>query len=149
MFIFKFNNFFVLRRDQNHQNWLLNVSILSSQRRWKLIGVVSFGPTFCGTRNVPAVTFINLSKTKHKQGSRSWQPFVEGKNGHANSRKAHIYYFRDKCVVFARNRKFANLTRYNMQYIIVHFLPKKHCFWPKKALFCQKISKKCVNSDKS
>jgi len=23
--------------------------------RWKLIGVVSFGPTFCGTRNVPAV----------------------------------------------------------------------------------------------
>ena len=41
-----------------------------------------------------------------------------------------IYYFRDKCFVFARNRKFANLTQYNMQYIpcIVHFLHKKRCF---------------------
>ena len=93
-------SFSVLRRDQNHQNWLLNVSILSSQRRWKLIGVVSFGPTFCGTRNVPAVTFINLSKTKYKQGSRSWQPFIEGKKGHEKLRKARIYYFCDKCIVF-------------------------------------------------
>ena len=28
-----------------------------------------------------------------------------------------IYYFHDKCVIFARNRKFANLTQYNMQSI--------------------------------
>ena len=140
-------SFSVLRRDQNHQNWLLNVSILSSQRRWKLIGVVSFGPTFCGTRNVPAVTFINLSKTKYKQGSRSWQPFIEGKKGHEKLRKARIYYFCDKCIVFARNCKFAHLTQYNMQYIpcIVHFLHKNRCFWPKKAPFLpedfQKVGK--------
>ena len=63
------------------------------------------------------------------QGGRSWQPFGEGKNGHENFRQAHIYYFRDKCVTFARICKFAHSNQYNMQYIhvIVHFLPKKHC----------------------
>ena len=56
------------------------------------------------------------------------------------NRQARIYYFPDKCFAFARNCKFANLTQYNMQYIpvIVHFLPKEHCFWPKKALFLSK-----------
>ena len=64
------------------------------------------------------------------QGGRSWQPFVGGKNGQTNFRQTRIYHFRDKCVVFARNCKFANLTQYNMQYIpvIVHFLSKEHCF---------------------
>ena len=42
-----------------------------------------------------------------KQGGRTWQPFVGGKNGRENFRQARIYNFRDKCVVFARNRKFA------------------------------------------
>ena len=93
------------------------------------------------------------------QGGRSWQPFVEGKNGHENYRQARIYYFRDKCEVFARNHKFANLTQYNMQYrvfhnsftfnsfsetpciyyVIMHFLTQKHYFWPKKALFAQRF----------
>ena len=45
------------------------------------------------------------------QGGRTWQPFVGGKNGHENFRQARIYNFRDKCVAFARNRKFANLTQ--------------------------------------
>ena len=45
------------------------------------------------------------------QGGRTWQPFVGGKNGHENFRQAHIYNFHDKCVVFACNRKFANLTQ--------------------------------------
>ena len=52
-----------------------------------------------------------------KQGGRTWQPFVGGKNGHENFRQVRIYTFPDKCVVFARNCKFANLTQYNMQYI--------------------------------
>ena len=35
-------------------------------------------------------------------------------------------------------------------YVLVHFLLKKHWFRPKrKTLFCPKISKKCVNCDKS
>ena len=38
-------------------------------------------------------------------------PFVGGKNGHESFRQARIYNFCDKCVVFARNRKFANLTQ--------------------------------------
>ena len=46
-----------------------------------------------------------------KQGGRTWQPFVGGKNGHENFRQARIYNFCDKCVVFAHNRKFANLTQ--------------------------------------
>ena len=45
------------------------------------------------------------------QGGRTWQPFVGSKNGTENFRKARIYNFRIKCVVFARNRKFAKLTQ--------------------------------------
>ena len=45
------------------------------------------------------------------QGGRTWQPFVGGKNGHENFRQARFYNFCDKCVVFARIRKFANLTQ--------------------------------------
>ena len=51
------------------------------------------------------------------QGGRTWQPFVGSKNGNENFRQARIYNFRVKCVVFARNRKFAKLTQWNMQYI--------------------------------
>ena len=46
-----------------------------------------------------------------RHGGRTWQRFVGGKNGHENFRQARIYNFRDKCVVFARNRKFAKLTQ--------------------------------------
>ena len=42
---------------------------------------------------------------------RTWQPFVGGKNGNENSRQARIYNFRDKCVIFVRNRKFVKLTQ--------------------------------------
>ena len=59
----------------------------------------------------------SLWSNTNPQGGRSWQPFVESKNGHANFCEVRIYYFRDKCVVFARNSKFENLTQYNMQYI--------------------------------
>ena len=45
-----------------------------------------------------------------EQCGRTWQPFGD-KNGHENFRQTRIYNFRDKCVVFARNRKFANLTQ--------------------------------------
>ena len=50
-------------------------------------------------------------------GGRTWQPFVGGKNGHENFRQARIYNVRDKCVVFTRNCKFANLTQHYMQYV--------------------------------
>ena len=74
------------------------------------------------------------------QGSGSWQPFGENKNGHKNFRQVRIYFIRDKCVVFARNCKFANLTQYNMQNIPCNsaflaqetlFLTKKNTFLPK------------------
>ena len=45
------------------------------------------------------------------QGGRTWQPFVGSKNGNENFRQARIYNFCVKCVVFARNRKFAKLTQ--------------------------------------
>ena len=45
------------------------------------------------------------------QGGRTWQPFVGGKNDHANFTQERIYNFRDKCAVFVHNRKFANLTQ--------------------------------------
>ena len=48
------------------------------------------------------------------QGGRTWQPFVGGKNSHENFRQTRNYNVREKCVVFAHNRKFANLTQYNV-----------------------------------
>ena len=44
------------------------------------------------------------------QGGRSWQPFGGGKSGNKNKNfpQARLGYFHDKCVVFARNCKFAN-----------------------------------------
>ena len=45
------------------------------------------------------------------QGGRTWQAFSGDKNGHETFRQARIYNFRDKCIVFARNLKFSNLTQ--------------------------------------
>ena len=48
-----------------------------------------------------------------------WQKLAalgEGINDHKKFRQARVHYFDDKCVVFARNCKFAHLTQYNMQY---------------------------------
>ena len=56
-------------------------------------------------------------KLPSEQGGRSWQPFGEGKNGHQSFRQPRICYFRDKCIVFARNCKFANLIQYSKQYV--------------------------------
>ena len=45
------------------------------------------------------------------QGGSTWQPFVRSKNGNENFRQARINNFCVKCVVFARNRKFAKLPQ--------------------------------------
>ena len=76
----------------------------------------------------------------HYQGGRTWQPFVGGKNGHEHFCQARIYNFRDKCVVFARNLKFSNLTQQNMHYIPCNnaLLAHEALFLPKKALFLPK-----------
>ena len=53
-------------------------------------------------------------KRKPSTCAPGWQnlaAFRRGKNGHENFRQARIYNFRDKCVVFVRNRKFANLSQ--------------------------------------
>ena len=57
-----------------------------------------------------------------------------------------------KYVDFARNRKFTKLTQLNMQYIPNNsaLLAQEALFLtPKGTFFCPKISKKCVNRDKS
>ena len=45
------------------------------------------------------------------QGGRNWQPFVGSKNGNKNFQQTRTYNFCVKCVVFARNCKFAKLTQ--------------------------------------
>ena len=45
------------------------------------------------------------------QGGRTWQAFGGGKHGHETFRHVRNYNFCDKCVVFARNLKFSNLTQ--------------------------------------
>ena len=97
---------------------------------------------------LPSRSFCTFMQTSN-QGGRAWQPFVRGKNGHENFRQARIYNFRDKCVVFARNRK--KSTQWNMQYILCNsaLLAQETLFLTQKGTFCPKISKKCVNRDKS
>ena len=46
-----------------------------------------------------------------QQGGTTWRAFGGGKHGHETFRQARNYNFRDKCVVFARNLKFSNLTQ--------------------------------------
>ena len=50
-------------------------------------------------------------KDRTDQGGRTWQAFGGGENGHETFRQARINNFRDKCVVFACNLKFSNLTQ--------------------------------------
>ena len=52
-----------------------------------------------------------LTRLSQVQGGRTWQPFVGSKNGNKNFCQARIYNFCVKCVVYARNRKFAKLTQ--------------------------------------
>ena len=95
-----------------------------------MIPVLSLFATF-ENHNILCIYTINVRLSEEKitsqQGGRTWQPFVGSKIGNENFRQAHIYNFRVKCVVLARNRKFAKLIC-NIYHVIVHFLPKKHCF---------------------
>ena len=86
-----------------------------------------------------------LIENNKDQGGRSWQPFCECKNGHKLFVRRIFAIFATN--FFSRNCKFENLIQKNIYHLIVHFLPKKHCF--KRALFCSKSSKKFVNRDKS
>ena len=72
------------------------------------------------------------------------------KIGNENFRQARIYNFRAKCVVFARNRKFAKLTQWNMQYIPCNsaLLAQEALFLPKKALFMPKDLQKKVRKSR-
>ena len=53
----------------------------------------------------------SLGYATQNQGGRTWQAFGGGKHDHETFRQARNYNFRDKCVVFARNLKFSNLTQ--------------------------------------
>ena len=55
--------------------------------------------------------FLSTCNVCNQQGGRTWQPFVGRKNGNENFRQACICNFLVKCVVFARNRKFAKLNQ--------------------------------------
>ena len=72
-----------------------------------------------------------------------WQnlaAFRRGQNGHENFRQTRTYNFRDKCVVFVGNRKFANLTQLNMQYIPCNsaLLAQETLFLTQKPLYSPK-----------
>ena len=78
-----------------------------------------------------------MGRSPEEQGGRTWQPFIGDKNGHENFRQARIYNFRDKCVAFARNHKFANLTQKNMQFILCNstLLAQETLFLTQKGTF--------------
>ena len=61
-------------------------------------------------------------------------------------RHARICYSRNKCVVFARKCKFANLIQYNMQYIpwnTAHLAQETLFLTKKSTSFCPKTPQKC------
>ena len=60
---------------------------------------------------VVLVLLLGTVRSEFSQGGRTRQAFGGGKNGHETFRQARIYNFRDKCVVFARNLKFSNVTQ--------------------------------------
>ena len=72
-----------------------------------------------------------------------------GRSLSAKAKMTITFFVKNVFTIFATNQ--AKSTQYNVQlyHVIVHFLPNKHCFGPKMALFLPKISKKCINRDKS
>ena len=59
------------------------------------------------TRSTTLISaFLLVNFRTSWQGSRTWQPFVGGKNGHGNFRQARFYNFRDKCVFLCVIAKF-------------------------------------------
>ena len=75
------------------------------------------------------------------QSGRSWQPFGEGKIGHKSFRQVRVCYANASFLCEIANLQIRFSIICNVYHAIVHFLPKKHCFWPKKALFLPRISK--------
>ena len=73
--------------------------------------ILQFGPTKISATAKILKIKIDVTHNALAQGGRTWQPFVGSKNGNENYRQARIYNFCVKCVVFARNRKFAKLTQ--------------------------------------
>ena len=102
--------------------------------------------------------FSHKNKVYFKTGWQNLAAFRREKNGNENFCQARIYNFCVKCVVFARNCKFAKLTQWNMQYIPCNsallaqetlFLTQKGTFLPKdlqkvrksrQILICDKIA---------
>ena len=87
-------------------------TLIVGERLWKWYGDVQIKKD-----NENAVAAKHKTDHIAVEGGRTWQPFVGSKNGNENFRQARIYNFCVKCVVFARNRKFAKLTQWKMQYI--------------------------------
>ena len=93
-------------------------------------------------------SFLKLSCPRwlnQQQGGTSWQPFGEREIGHK-------IFVRHVFAIFRTNLSFLRVIeifqirfsiRYNIcniYHIIVHFLPNKHCFYPKKTtLFLSKV----------
>ena len=76
---------------------------MSEIRRWH-----SFHLLHKKTKTISFILHLHMPLI---QGGRTWQAFGGAKNGHETFRQARIYNFRNKCVVFARNLKFSNLTQ--------------------------------------
>jgi len=83
------------------------------------------GPAWLGARANPGAGLLQKLKKNWScwwstcpHFDPEWQKLAFFRRGQKCPKiihQARIYYFRNKCVAFARNCKFANLTKYNMQ----------------------------------
>ena len=75
----------------------------------------------------PQVINVNYDEG---QGGKTWQAFGGGKNGHETFRQARFYNFATNASFLHVISNFRILLSKicNIYHVIVHVLPKKHCF---------------------
>ena len=97
----------------------------------------------------------NSHRWDEKPPTASWCRVTEVGSLSARAKMGTKVFVRRVFAIFAKNASFlrviANLQIQfsiicNMCYVIVHFMPKKHCLWPKRALFLPEVFQKVRKS---
>ena len=92
------------------------------------------------------------------QSEMLWNRVAELGSLSSGTKMAMKIFVKHVFTIFAIKASFLRVIAYlqielskvcNIYHVIVHFLPKNTVFDPKRHFFCPKISKKCVNRDKS
>ena len=125
------------------------------RRYWKQFSCYSKGkPSYSGSCWLLSVS---TSRTSYSQASLSLSALPWVRVAEVGCLSAIKIPVKRVFAIFATNASFLRvITNLQIQlsimsntyHVIVHFMPKKHCFNPKEALFRTRISKKLLNHNK-